>query len=84
MIISIIHNNKDYCIDTKDSIDISIPYNFNGAQPNFYDVKTGHAVGVINKVFVSQGKESALSAPSGISYAIPITHALSLLKQHGL
>lgn len=49
-----------------------------------YDVKTGHAVGVINKVFVSQGKESALSAPSGISYAIPITHALSLLKQHGL
>ena len=41
MIISITHNNKDYCIDTKDSIDISIPYNFNGAQPNFFDVNGG-------------------------------------------
>ena len=41
MIIKVYHNNKDYKIDTKQSIDISIPYNFNGAQPNFYDVNPG-------------------------------------------
>ena len=41
MIISISHNKKDYRLDTKNSFDISIPYNFNGAQPNFYDVKEG-------------------------------------------
>ena len=41
MIISISHNNKDYRIDTKNSFDISIPYDFNGDQPNFYDVAEG-------------------------------------------
>jgi S1-C subfamily serine protease len=49
-----------------------------------YHVDSGEVVGVINKVFVSQGKESALSAPSGISYAIPIVHARSLMKKEGL
>ena len=41
MIIKASHNNQDYKIDTKQSIDISIPYNFNGAQPNFYNVNPG-------------------------------------------
>ena len=41
MIISICHNNQDYKIETQESIDISIPFNFNGKQPNFYDVKEG-------------------------------------------
>ena len=41
MIISISHNKKEYRIDTKNSFDISIPYDFNGAQPNFYDVDKG-------------------------------------------
>ena len=41
MIISISHNKIDYRIDTKNSFDISIPYEFNGKQPNFYDVKRG-------------------------------------------
>ena len=41
MIISISHNKKEYRIDTKNSFDISIPYDFNGAQPNFYDVAEG-------------------------------------------
>ncbi len=41
MIISISHNKKDYRIDTKNSFDISIPYDFNGDQPNFYDVAEG-------------------------------------------
>ncbi len=41
MIISISHNKKDYRVDTKNSFDISIPYDFNGDQPNFYDVAEG-------------------------------------------
>ena len=41
MIISISHNKKDYRVDTNNSFDISIPYNFNGDQPNFYDVDKG-------------------------------------------
>ena len=41
MIIQVSHNKQDYKIDTKQSLDISIPYNFNGAQPNFYDVNPG-------------------------------------------
>ena len=49
-----------------------------------YSPETGHVVGVINKVFVSQGKESALSAPSGISYAIPVKHVNTLLKKHNV
>ena len=44
MIIKASHNNQDYRIDTKQSIDISIPYNFNGAQPNFYDVNPGESI----------------------------------------
>lgn len=49
-----------------------------------YDVNSGEVVGVINKVFVSQGKESALSAPSGISYSIPAVHIETLLKKHSV
>ncbi|NDW21591.1 S1 family peptidase [Alteromonas hispanica] len=49
-----------------------------------YDVGSGEVVGVINKVFVSQGKESALSAPSGISYAIPVRHVLKLMEKQNL
>ena len=45
-----------------------------------YNTENGSVVGVINKVFVSQGKESALSAPSGISYAIPVKHVRTLLE----
>ena len=41
MIISISHNKKDYRVNTKNSFDISIPYDFNGDQPNFYDVSEG-------------------------------------------
>ena len=41
MIISISHNKKNYKVDTENSFDISIPYDFNGAQPNFYDVRKG-------------------------------------------
>ena len=46
-----------------------------------YDPTTGHVIGVINKVLVKDTKESALSNPSGISYAIPVIKVLDLLKQ---
>ena len=49
-----------------------------------YDIKTGSLIGVINKVFVSQGKEAALSSPSGISYAIPVTHVFAILKKNNV
>jgi len=41
MIIKTIHQKIEYSIDTEKVIDISIPYNFNGKQPNFYDVGKG-------------------------------------------
>jgi len=39
-----------------------------------YDPATGEVVGVVNMVFVKGVKESAISAPSGITYAIPANY----------
>jgi len=36
-----------------------------------FDIDTGEVIGVINMVFIKGTKESALTNPSGISYAIP-------------
>lgn len=41
MLLNIEHNGNKFTIDSQQSIDISIPYNFNGEQPNFYDVDKG-------------------------------------------
>ena len=41
MIIQTTHNDRKYSFDTSRFIDLSIPYNFNGPQPNFYDVEPG-------------------------------------------
>lgn len=49
-----------------------------------YNIETGDLVGVINKVFVSQGKEAALSSPSGISYAIPVKHVMAILIKNNV
>ena len=46
-----------------------------------YDAKTSKVVAVLNKVFVSAGKESVLDKPSGISYAVPVKHLRKLAKQ---
>ena len=46
-----------------------------------YDPATGEVIAVLNKVFVSQGKEAALSTPSGISYGIPVSHVHALLDR---
>ncbi len=46
-----------------------------------YSVSTGEVIGIINKVFVQGSKEAAISTPSGITYAIPVTHLRALLKK---
>ena len=58
-------------------------YPGNSGSP-LYDVETGDIVGVINKVFVKETKEKVLEKPSGITYAIPVKHVKSLLKEAGL
>lgn len=49
-----------------------------------YDPETGQVLGVINMVLVKATKESALSDPTGISYAIPSAYVLNLLNQPGM
>lgn len=45
------------------------------------DADTGKVLGVINSVFVKASRESALSQPTGISYAIPVRHVLELMDR---
>ena len=44
------------------------------------DADSGRVVGIVNMVLVKAGRESALSNPTGISYAIPVRHLHDLLK----
>lgn len=53
-------------------------YPGNSGSPVF-DPDSGKLLAVINSVFVKGSKEEALSAPSGISYAIPVEHVHRLL-----
>lgn len=57
-------------------------YPGNSGSP-LYSPSGGQVVGVINKVFVKETKESVLRKPSGITYAIPISRALPLLEKVG-
>jgi serine protease Do len=45
------------------------------------EADTGKVLGVINSVFVKASRESALSQPTGISYAIPVRHVLELMDR---
>lgn len=54
-------------------------YPGNSGSP-LYDVERGEVRGIINMVFVKGTKESALSAPTGISFAIPAKYLEALLK----
>lgn len=56
----------------------AIAYPGNSGSP-LYHQDTGEVVGVVNSVFVKESKESVLDKPSGISYAIPVTHVYDLL-----
>lgn len=53
-------------------------YPGNSGSPVF-NVENGMVIGIINMVFIKGTKESALSQPSGISYAIPINFLKPLL-----
>lgn len=46
-----------------------------------YEQHSGKVVGVINSVLVKSTKESAISDPTGISYAIPVEFVHKLLKE---
>lgn len=58
-------------------------YPGNSGSP-LYEPHTGQVIGVINKVFVQESKETLLEKPSGITYAIPIRYVQALLKQNGV
>ncbi len=47
-----------------------------------FDPESGAVVGVINMVLVKTTRESILSQPSGISYAIPSRYVLEMLARH--
>ena len=47
-----------------------------------FDPDSGEVLGVINMVLVKGTRESALTNPSGISYAIPSRFVLELLQRH--
>jgi len=49
-----------------------------------YRASDGVVIGVMNKVFVAEGKENALSKPSGISYAIPAVHLRELAAKYNI
>ncbi|WP_367275478.1 serine protease [uncultured Nitrosomonas sp.] len=54
-------------------------YPGNSGSP-LYDPDTGEVYGVVNMVFIKGKKESILSDPSGISYAIPGNYITDLLN----
>jgi S1-C subfamily serine protease len=56
-------------------------YPGNSGSP-LYDPESGQVVAVINMVFVKGTKETALTQPSGITYAIPIRFLRELLENH--
>lgn len=45
-----------------------------------FSVENGEVIGIINMVFVKGSKESALSQPSGISFAVPVHYLRELLQ----
>ena len=47
-----------------------------------YDIETGKVIAIINKVFVQESKETVISKPSGITYAIPVKYLHQLLNKH--
>lgn len=46
-----------------------------------FDAESGEVVGIVNMVFVKGTKESAISLPSGISYAIPANYIQQLVQR---
>lgn len=46
------------------------------------DAETGQVLGVVNMVLVKGTRESALSHPTGISYAVPARYLAALMKDY--
>jgi S1-C subfamily serine protease len=46
-----------------------------------FDATTGRVIGVVNMVLVKAGRESALSSPTGISYAVPVAALRALMAE---
>jgi S1-C subfamily serine protease len=46
-----------------------------------FDADNGEVLGIINMVYVKGSKESALSQPTGISFAIPVRYLIELIGQ---
>lgn len=42
------------------------------------DARSGQVIGIVNMVVIKGARESAISAPSGISYAVPVRHLQAL------
>ncbi|MFC1601982.1 serine protease [Pseudomonadota bacterium] len=55
-------------------------YPGNSGSP-LYTIDTGRVVGVVNSVLVKSTKESALTNPTGISYAIPVKYVKQLMDK---
>lgn len=81
------HLNRDVINKLARPFDIfqldATAYPGNSGSP-LYRIDTGAVVGVINSTFIKKTKEMAISDPSGISYAIPVSHVRNLLKSAGL
>jgi len=58
-------------------------YPGNSGSP-LYHPETGAVIGIVNMVFVKEGRENVLAKPSGISYAIPVRYARELLERAGV
>jgi serine protease Do len=58
-------------------------YPGNSGSP-LYRADNGEVIGILNKVFVKETKETVLEKPSGISYAIPIQYLIRLSKSNGI
>ena len=58
----------------------AVAYPGNSGSPVWHP-ESGEVLGVVNSVYVKGAKEAALSAPSGISYAIPAKYVHKLLEQ---
>lgn len=58
----------------------AIAYPGNSGSPLWLP-ETGEVLGVLNSVFVKGAKETVLTAPSGLSYAIPVKYVRDLLRQ---
>jgi len=58
----------------------AVAYPGNSGSPVWHP-DTGEVLGVVNSVYVRGTREAAISAPSGISYAIPVKYVHQLLEQ---